>query len=265
MKYMFIGVGVIITGCMVAHSLEKSLMEELEELMKTAALDIYYIDGLTNEREKSAAINLSPANTNEVVENLKGIKTAELAYESYFDTFVSAEIYPPTEKNNAKRAWKVNESGGFRTMGWGPDNLVKGSYWVTTTTTDFTAYGIIDVEGDGSYATYTATKSENPKTPVIAEENYELTSRQRKKLIKNISSIYTQIKNSKELESDPNVKRITEERIIDFIVITAYNDEDISSNERKVIQLYIDEISSEYSLEQSLDVMKKEAEHIKSR
>ena len=107
----------------------------------------------------------------EVPMNLKGIKTAEISYESNFDVFVTASAYPssPTKTVNT---WVKASSGGFATMGWAPDGDVRGSYSVATTTTDFTASGLSDVDGDGVNATYTATKSNNPNSPTTGPDVY---------------------------------------------------------------------------------------------
>ena len=58
-------------------------------------------------------------------------------------------------------------SGGFETLNWMPDGDVRGSYSVKTKeqsgmAMDFTIIGVMDADGDGKFATYTATKSVNP-------------------------------------------------------------------------------------------------------
>ena len=97
----------------------------------------------------------------EAHDNLRAIKTAMLAYEQGFDVFVAAKPYLP--KGPGKKPWKSQEAGGFSIVGWKPDGEVTGTYWVEVERTKFTATGIIDVDGDGSYQTYVATKSSNPK------------------------------------------------------------------------------------------------------
>lgn len=103
----------------------------------------------------------------EVPMNLSGIKTLQEAYNSYSDVYVSADPYPPYPTIEPQN-WDITSSGGFQTLGWEPLEMVRGSYSVTTTATDFRAVGVIDVDGDGNYATYVATKSTNP---------YQVTSR----------------------------------------------------------------------------------------
>ena len=107
----------------------------------------------------------------EVPVNLKGIKTAELMYEADNDVYVSAAAYP-ANGNGESQQWEEAKSGGFSVLGWMPYGDVRGTYWVTTTATNFTAYGIIDVDGDGQFATYTATKSVNPNAPITGPNVY---------------------------------------------------------------------------------------------
>ena len=107
----------------------------------------------------------------EVPMNIKGIKTAEISYESNFDVFVTASAYPSAPTKTVT-AWVKTASGGFQTMGWSPDGDVRGSYAVSTTSTDFTATGLSDVDGDGTQATYTASKSNNPNSPATGPDVY---------------------------------------------------------------------------------------------
>ena len=59
-------------------------------------------------------------------------------------------------------AWDVPRSAGFKILGWTLDGDVRGFYSVTTTATDFRVMGTSDIDGDGVYATYIATKSTKP-------------------------------------------------------------------------------------------------------
>ena len=108
----------------------------------------------------------------EVPVNLKGIKTAQFAYEGGFDVFIEADPYPPISSGMTLKKWDPVQAGGFSVIAWEPDSDVRGTYWITTTTTDFTAYGIIDIDGDGNFATYKATKSENPNSPITPPDVY---------------------------------------------------------------------------------------------
>ena len=101
----------------------------------------------------------------EILTNVKGLKTAEIAYESNFDVFVSANQYPKSPSSEGVE-WVKTDSSGFSTMGWAPDGNVRGAYSVTTTSIDFTAVGIGDIDGDGTMETYRATKSVNAQSKI---------------------------------------------------------------------------------------------------
>ena len=98
----------------------------------------------------------------EVPANLNGIRTAQLYYHSKFGTYVHCDLFPG-KPNPSMRAWEIKESGGFMTLGWASDGKVQGGYWVEVVSSgsDFVATGIADVDGDGVYATWVATKSKN--------------------------------------------------------------------------------------------------------
>ena len=101
------------------------------------------------------------AKRSEVPSNVDGIKTAELAYDAAFDTFVqNAGFHPDSSPGKKQRDW--NPGSAFDTLGWGPDGQVRGSYKiVSTSTTDFLVTGIADVDGDAVQSSFTATKSIN--------------------------------------------------------------------------------------------------------
>ena len=107
----------------------------------------------------------------EVPTNLKAIKTAEIAYESNFDVFVTATAYP-SAPSKTTQTWTKSASGGFATLGWAPDGEVRGSYSVSTTSQNFTAMGTSDVDGDGTAATFQATKSTNANAPTTGPDVY---------------------------------------------------------------------------------------------
>jgi len=89
-----------------------------------------------------------------------GIKTAELAYDAAFDTFVAVPpMVPDSSPGKAQRGWPSGSA--FDTLGWGPGGEVRGSYWVDVQGNNFVVHGIIDVDGDGKPAHYTATKTIN--------------------------------------------------------------------------------------------------------
>jgi type IV pilus assembly protein PilA len=106
----------------------------------------------------------------ELPSNVDGIKTAELAYEASFDQFVrQSSFHPNASPNKQQRAW--TSGSNFDTLGWAPDGNVRGSYVVNTNTTDFNALGDCDVDGDGSTAAYSATKTLNA-TMLSPNNNY---------------------------------------------------------------------------------------------
>lgn len=108
-----------------------------------------------------------------VPQNLRQIKTAQIAYDMDFDVFVEAAPYPSPEKKRPTN-WVVDESGGFKTIDFTPSNsdAVNATYWVDIGPTNFTATGIIDADGDGVYATYVATKTVNPNSPTTPSDIY---------------------------------------------------------------------------------------------
>ncbi len=95
----------------------------------------------------------------EVPSNVDGIKAALIAYDAAFDTYVEVSEYVPDSlPGKNQRPWRSGT--GFDTLGWGPDGQVRGSYKVVSrSSTDFLVTGISDVDGDGSNARFTATKS----------------------------------------------------------------------------------------------------------
>ncbi len=100
------------------------------------------------------------AKRSEVPSNVDGIKTAELAYDAAFDTYIQQTSFMPDGSPTKKqRNWN---GAAFNTLGWGPDGQVRGSYKVqSTSSTDFLVTGIADVDGDTTQSRYTATKSIN--------------------------------------------------------------------------------------------------------
>ena len=96
----------------------------------------------------------------EVPTNMKAIKTALISYESLNDVFVACSAYPSIPTKTTQQ-WTKGASGGFATLNWQPDGAVRGSYQVSTTSTNFIITGLSDVDGDGNVATYVATRTEN--------------------------------------------------------------------------------------------------------
>ena len=107
----------------------------------------------------------------EIPSNLKAIKTAQIAYESDFDTYVTCAAYPSSPTKTTQQ-WDVAASAGFKTIGWRPDGDVRGSYAVTLAgTTNFTATGLSDVDGD-LLCNIRCYKVENANSPTTAADVY---------------------------------------------------------------------------------------------
>ena len=92
-----------------------------------------------------------------------GIKTAQIAYDAAFDTYIQISSWTPDSNiTKTQRSW--NSGTNFDTLGWGPDGKVRGRYKVeSTSTTDFLVTGECDVDNDDDNASFTATKSLNTK------------------------------------------------------------------------------------------------------
>ena len=96
----------------------------------------------------------------EVPANVDGIKTAEIAYEAATDAFLNCATHP-TSPSKVPQPWDA-AAAGFVTLGWSPDGAVRGTYQVVdATNTDFVVNGASDVDGDGTQANYSATKTVN--------------------------------------------------------------------------------------------------------
>jgi len=97
----------------------------------------------------------------EVPSNVDGIKTAQIAYDAAFDTYIQITTFTPSSTvGKTQQTWSSGTN--FDTLGWGPDGKVRGAYKVASlSSTDFRVTGICDVDGDSSNASFTATKSVN--------------------------------------------------------------------------------------------------------
>lgn len=94
--------------------------------------------------------------------SVDGIKTAQLAYDAAFDTFLAIpEPVPLDPLMLGDRAVDWPDGTKFDELGWSPYGQVRGTYWVEVSAdgTDFTVHGLCDIDGDGDPAHYTATKT----------------------------------------------------------------------------------------------------------
>ncbi len=103
----------------------------------------------------------------ECAANVMAIKTTEMAYDAEYNTFLTVSPHPRGLPGREPRPWG-NGNTDFQKLGWHPDGSVRGTYSVATTVAsstvaggDFTVKGRCDVDGDGVFAVYTATKSIN--------------------------------------------------------------------------------------------------------
>ena len=125
-------------------------------------LGIYFFVIVPNMQEMRSKVKRS-----ELSINLRMLQTMQNAYFAEKKSYVAAKAYPP-QTSTEPQTWVSAESGGFQELGFEPMEPVRGSYWVEVTKEGFTAYGISDVDGDGTHATYTATTSQEP-TAMTAE------------------------------------------------------------------------------------------------
>ena len=105
----------------------------------------------------------SKSKLSEVPISLKGISSAQTMYNDSIGLYVAAEPCPSLPPVAEVRDWP-DGCAGFEAVSWYPLGGVRGVYWVEVAAdgTDFIAYGVSDVDGDGSFATYTANKSGDP-------------------------------------------------------------------------------------------------------
>lgn len=101
----------------------------------------------------------------EIPSNVKAIKEAEEIYNSEADAYTIATLHPTGTLGKKAQKW-ANGNAEFNKLNWRPDGEVRGAYNVTTTAPgstagDFQVFGNCDVDGDGTNAQYTATKSVN--------------------------------------------------------------------------------------------------------
>jgi len=102
----------------------------------------------------------------ELPSNTDGIKTAQLGYEATYDQFVNVNSFHPRGTNLDKKLATWTTGSAFDDLGWAPDGDVRGSYaTVTTSASDFLVYALADMDADGSFVLYMATKDTNAATP----------------------------------------------------------------------------------------------------
>ena len=89
----------------------------------------------------------------EAYPNLKGIATAELAYDAAFDTYIEADSNPGPPLGKELKPWLYDEEG-WADLGWAPDGWVRCTYMVSVISggTQFRADSDCDVDDDNRSA-----------------------------------------------------------------------------------------------------------------
>jgi len=102
----------------------------------------------------------------EVKPNLNGIRAAQIAHRAVHGSYV--EVSAPVPRAEAELdaktvAWP--EGTAFDKLDWAPAGNVAGVYWIELTNggEGFVAHGVIDADGDGVPAHYTAARDEEAK------------------------------------------------------------------------------------------------------
>jgi len=111
------------------------------------------------------------AKRSELSYNVNLIQVAQLEYHQKYGRYVECSAYPPFLQKGTQ-SWNAAESGGFQILDWKPDGEVRGSYRVSVSEDDFTVMGISDIDADGVYATYVATKSQQTTQPTTPPDVY---------------------------------------------------------------------------------------------
>lgn len=88
-----------------------------------------------------------------------GIRTAEIAYEAAFDTWVPVpEAVPRPVEALDRYAIHWPSGTAFDDLGWEPDTTVHGTFWVEADEHGFTVHGMCDMDEDGVPAHVTASR-----------------------------------------------------------------------------------------------------------
>ncbi|MBM4365704.1 MAG: RDD family protein [Deltaproteobacteria bacterium] len=98
----------------------------------------------------------------EVPDNLDSIRAAEGTYFMEKGRYLAASSEAEATASGAgKEEHDFPFDPGWIALEWHPGGQVRGVYWVELTPEGFAAYGACDVDGDGEYAVYVATESQN--------------------------------------------------------------------------------------------------------
>jgi len=226
------------------------------QLLNDAMLDIIFIDGLTSDDERKIAKNMTPG-YREVPRVLDDIKFAQTSYEIMNDVYIAVQPYPKKDSDPSPQKWEASESGAFSKLEFTPPTEVRGTYWVDVVDDgkDFRATGIIDLNGDGTYTTYVATKDEKPKA--VTEEPLPV----QKKTVTD----QDRIRLANTVVQDPKWESAAGEMIIGALLMTASRDEQLSENEKRAIEVYRKILAPDITLEQALNTALEETKKLQNR
>ncbi len=102
----------------------------------------------------------------EVKPNLNGIRAAQIAHRAVHGSYVSVvSPVPRTEAELDPKPIPWPEGSGFDQLDWAPAGNVAGIYWIELTNggEGFVAHALIDADGDGVPAHFTAARNEEAK------------------------------------------------------------------------------------------------------
>ena len=108
----------------------------------------------------------------ELPATVEALRVAELAYHAEHDVYlaVSSEVEAMTPPPGPLPR-DAPDDEGWDELGWAPDAPPRGAYWIEVEGDDFVVVGRCDVDGDGEYAEYRATRDEYP-TPTTPPDVY---------------------------------------------------------------------------------------------
>jgi hypothetical protein len=118
----------------------------------------------------SYQLNSDEVSRDELPRIMNLIVHAEKALQKAKGVYISAAPYP-LAPSQEPQLWDSSLSGGFEILDFEPESSIRGSYSVTITEDDFQVLGISDIDGDGVFATYVATKDKEPSL-LTPEEVY---------------------------------------------------------------------------------------------
>jgi hypothetical protein len=138
----------------------KSQLSLSRSLLVSASLVLVAIPGVACEQVMSTPQRLGHA---EVKPNLNGIRAAQIAYQAVHGSYVEVtEPVPRTEAQLDTKTIAWPEGTNFDKLDWAPASNVAGVYWIELTNggEGFIAHGLIDADGDGVPAHFTAARDE---------------------------------------------------------------------------------------------------------